>query len=96
MIASQIPITERNRPPEPLCQFGPGGDYSNRWSPNTGEANCLDQLLRAPVIQTLLGIICVFLGLYRIDQPGTNNTTEDSVYEPRLPCISLILKAYPC
>jgi hypothetical protein len=57
-------MPERDRQAEPLCKFGPGGDFIAVWQPEASESyepsNCLAKLLTSAV-----EVVAVVLGLKR-------------------------------
>ena len=55
---------ERNTEAEPLCQFGPGGDFIAVWLPEPPESSASSNLL-AKLLASAVEIVAMVLGLER-------------------------------
>lgn len=81
-VSAQMKIMpERNRETEPLCKFGPGGDFVSVWQPelpNSSEQNCVEKLFASTI-----EIATVLLG-YKRTNPYISLINTSSSGEPVL------------
>jgi len=57
-------IPARNKQDEPLCKFGPGGDFTSIWQPDISESSIFSNWLMK-LLASVVEVIAVLIGLKR-------------------------------